>query len=481
MIDVKKKELYRFKLRIYPNKSQFEDILKLFKLYTNWYNSQLIQYHDEHRNFCKFIGSMTKNHCKDDIKLKNDKVASFKLPKHFNPEKSSYMTDYKMYRTMTLSTKKVDVRYTENKKIVILFNNNSACQLRLNVKDRRADYINYNKLQEIRLVVYDSHEGPKSRSNRYKFYLILVTKMRVDPIDIDYEVDCNNFDIDKKESVGIDLGVSTLLTLSKPMLWNGVMTKFINFPDKTQKLISKYHAMKSKYKKALDKAKPRNFIKGKTKKDKSKLPDINFRYPKAWHRRRSRSQSPYFIASDRLLDKMHFKLRRMEEKIMRQSIDFVHKVINSLFKQFEIVYMEADLEIRKSYQDKKRTPIKGIFSCIDEFQHIIKYKARRFHKVLVQVPKEFASSKLCNCCHSYGYIWRTTNKFNSTSIRSWDCDCGAHHNRDVNAAINIEKVGKLCLEYRCKNYVYPNRIFSGIKYPESYNELYNSLYCCNIE
>ena len=48
-----------------------------------------------------------------------------------------------------------------------------------------------------------------------------------------------------------------------------------------------------------------------------------------------------------------------------------------------------------------------------------------------EVDRWFASSKTCHCC---GYIYNGL----TLSEREWDCPiCGEHHNRDVNAAINI--------------------------------------------
>ena len=55
-------------------------------------------------------------------------------------------------------------------------------------------------------------------------------------------------------------------------------------------------------------------------------------------------------------------------------------------------------------------------------------------KVFTKIGKWFPSSKTCNEC---GYI----NKELTLSDREWTCECGAHHGRDVNAAINIRDVG----------------------------------------
>jgi putative transposase len=59
-----------------------------------------------------------------------------------------------------------------------------------------------------------------------------------------------------------------------------------------------------------------------------------------------------------------------------------------------------------------------------------------FGCVLVFADPFFPSSRLCSSCgHKYGQL--------TLSERAWNClHCGAHHDRDVNAARNLEKLAQ---------------------------------------
>ena len=69
----------------------------------------------------------------------------------------------------------------------------------------------------------------------------------------------------------------------------------------------------------------------------------------------------------------------------------------------------------------------------------IGYKAKQQGMHLVKIDQWFASSKTCSCCG-------LKREEMPLSIRSWTCECGAVHDRDINAAINVKKQGILKLK-----------------------------------
>ncbi|HEY9612048.1 zinc ribbon domain-containing protein, partial [Allocoleopsis sp.] len=63
------------------------------------------------------------------------------------------------------------------------------------------------------------------------------------------------------------------------------------------------------------------------------------------------------------------------------------------------------------------------------------YKLERKEGKLVEIDRLFPSSKKCSCCtHVVDEL--------PLDIREWDCPCcGAHHDRDGNASLNIRNEG----------------------------------------
>ena len=88
-------------------------------------------------------------------------------------------------------------------------------------------------------------------------------------------------------------------------------------------------------------------------------------------------------------------------------------------------------ELKKSMRFGKSISDEG-FGFFRVFVH---YKAERAGKHFVKISKWFASTKTCCNC---GY----KNDDITLDTREWDCpDCGIHHDRDHNAAINIKNEG----------------------------------------
>ncbi|MEV4186195.1 zinc ribbon domain-containing protein, partial [Streptosporangium canum] len=66
---------------------------------------------------------------------------------------------------------------------------------------------------------------------------------------------------------------------------------------------------------------------------------------------------------------------------------------------------------------------------------MLEYKAARYGRTFAKIDRWFPSSKLCSACASLADAM-------PLSVREWTCPCGAVHDRDVNAAINILAAGR---------------------------------------
>jgi putative transposase len=125
------------------------------------------------------------------------------------------------------------------------------------------------------------------------------------------------------------------------------------------------------------------------------------------------------------------KLARCHEKIANQRNDFLHKISFRVVSENQAIAVES---LNVSGMMKNHCLAQGIGDVSwSMFFTMLDYKCRKYGKTLLKIGRFDPSSKICSKC---GYIKRDL----VLSDREWICpDCGTHHDRDINAAINIKK------------------------------------------
>lgn len=130
------------------------------------------------------------------------------------------------------------------------------------------------------------------------------------------------------------------------------------------------------------------------------------------------------------------QVRNIHARIKAQRRDFHHKLSARLVREHGAIFVG---NVNSSAMIKTRMAKSVVDAGWSQFRNMLEYKAIR-HQVIFREVNEAFSTQTCSCC---GAIPDSSPKGRAgLGIRQWDCgDCGAVHDRDINAALNIARRG----------------------------------------
>lgn len=125
------------------------------------------------------------------------------------------------------------------------------------------------------------------------------------------------------------------------------------------------------------------------------------------------------------------ELARAHKEIANRRKDFHFKLAKNLAENYSLICIEdLNIEAMQRLWGKKISDLGH-----GQFVNILKYQSAKIGTTVVEIPRFYPSSKTCSDCgHVLEYL--------ALNVREWTCSvCKASHDRDLNAARNILRVG----------------------------------------
>ena len=361
------------RIRLYPNNSQINKITNIFgckRFVRNYFLKYSIETNDlNYNNWSKILTRLKQSEEYKFLK-ESDKFALQNSLKDLKASYNNFFTDIKKTKNkrrgfnkpVYISKKELKQSYRTN------YTNNN-----IEINDK---YIKIPKVGKVKCSYnYDlsnikiiSLTITKTPSNEYYASLIYDKEKTVI--------------VKTNKSVGIDLGVRTLITTSDN-------EKFIN-PIKLNELDKKIKRIQRKI-------------------SKMKLNSNN-------------------------RNKMRYKKAKLEKYKVNLMNDTIHKATTKIIKEYDDIYLEdIDLIDLINKQEKRYNKRKLIATSLGKVRRFLEYKSIMYDKQIHYIDRFYASSKMCSKCN---------NIYEVGESKVYNCPvCKTKIDRDYNAAINILNYG----------------------------------------
>lgn len=374
------------KLRLYPNKAQQDQLLQMFGNNRFVWNQMLAMAKERYRNnpSAKFVNEYGMNYLVKRLKqeypfLKKSDSSSLIVSNH------NLAQSFKMLFKHQGGYPRFKSRHSAKQS----YTGRSTCKV---IAKRR---IKLAKLGGIRT----------SKTNRLKDCKVKRYTLSLDPTGRYYlSLIVDDPSISKLEKtgavVGIDLGVVDLAITSDGKKYSKFRTSYLD---------KQVRAWQSKF----SKRKYRATVKVRQWNHNHKTVKEELEDYSNWQRAR--------------------KIKaRYQAKIANKRKDYLHKITTELVKDYDVIVME-DLKAKNLL--KNHHLAKSISNqAWREFRTLLEYKCKWYGKQLIMVKPNY-TSQICSNCGFYSGP-------KPLEIREWTCPkCSTHHDRDINAAVNILNKG----------------------------------------
>jgi putative transposase len=131
--------------------------------------------------------------------------------------------------------------------------------------------------------------------------------------------------------------------------------------------------------------------------------------------------------------KTRIKIAKLHNQITDTRQDFLHKLSTKIISENQVIVLE-DLNVSGMVKNRKLARSISLQGW-RQFRTLCEGKAEKFNRDFRVISRWEATSQICSKC---GYKWGKLD----LKIRSVKClNCGTEHDRDENAAKNINKAG----------------------------------------